>query len=416
MHPASAQRPSPGPTANAAFYPPPDTAAKRKAPVLRTLLAFAGFVVIGGIVGYAIGRFGASIRGSLTAGFPAVDGIWLLIGLVLSFWPVIVIHEAGHALCGIARGMRAVAFGIGPLRAERGMAGWRIRRAHGVRGIGGFAALVPSGARGQSRCDQAVYLLGGPMANLLSAAFAFAAFWWLAPSLPGPLLAAILGFGLCSLLLGGINLIPFLAGGFRSDGRVLLDLARHSPDARLQLRLQQVMALGLAGQRPRDWPEALLPAIDDPAANLLLAASGDSMRLAYLMDRHDADGASDAARRLHARYPGVPVAFRPHLAVDLAGYAACNLRDPAVLAAWRPLCEGGITDLSPFRHWLDAEHALLTGDLAGARRASLAARPLVDRAPYPYNALLLTEALDRIDAAAAIAAPAPGDRAGMPAA
>jgi hypothetical protein len=383
----------------AALYPPPVVATRRRKPRLRIVLGFLGFLVGGAIAGYAVGRFGARAFGPSTSGVPAINGLWLLAGMVLSFWPVVVIHEAGHALCGIARGMRAVAIGIGPLRAERGLDGWRFRRAHGIRGIGGFAALVPQATRGQSRLDQAIFLAGGPLANLLTAALAFALVAWLGPGLPSPVSALVLGFVLSSALLGGVNLVPFMAGGLRTDGRVLLDLARQSPDALLQLRLQQVLALAIAGQRPRDWPVSLLGVADDDAANALLSVSADSLRLAHLLDRNDLAGAADAAQRVQARYADVTEAFRPHLAIDLAGYAAQALRDPALVAAWRPLCEGGVTDLSPFRHWLDAEQALLAGDHTGARTASQAARPLVARTPYPYNAVLLTEALDRIDAA-----------------
>lgn len=386
---------------HAALYPPPVAAAPRRRPGRRAVLRFLAMVVLGAIGGYLFGRFSAGVFGPVRIALPAISGLWLLAGVVLSVWPVIVIHEAGHALCGMARGMHAIAFGIGPLRAERGRDGWQFRRARGIRGIGGFAALVPRAERGQSRLDQAIYLLGGPLANLLSAAVAFAVVGWLATLLPAAVVALVLGFGISSLLLGGVNLLPFLAGGLRTDGRVLLDLLRQSPDARLQLRLQQVMALAVAGQRPRDWPADLLVPTDEAGANVLLAVSADTLRLACQLDRDDLTGAADTARRVHARYPDVAEAFRPYLAVDLAGYAAQVLHDPALLAAWRPLCEGGVTDLSPFRHWLDAEHALLVGDHARARAASLAARPLVARTPYPYNAVLLTEALDRIDAALA---------------
>lgn len=48
--------------------------------------------------------------------------------------------------------MRAIAFGVGPLRMERrGDGRWHWRKGGGVRGIGGFAALVPQAGRGPSR-------------------------------------------------------------------------------------------------------------------------------------------------------------------------------------------------------------------------------------------------------------------------
>lgn len=57
------------------------------------------------------------------------------------------LHEAGHAVAGVTRGIQAIAFGVGPRRVERGPTGrwrWRWRWRYGG-GIGGFAALVVRG-------------------------------------------------------------------------------------------------------------------------------------------------------------------------------------------------------------------------------------------------------------------------------
>lgn len=90
----------------------------------------------------------------------------------------------------------------------------------------------------------------------------------------------------------------------------------------------------------------------------------------------------------------MPEALRPHVAVSLAGHAARGRRDAVLLAAWRPLCEGGITDLSLQRAWLDA--AALSGR-DDARAAITAARALLDRAPDPVTARLLGEYLDALE-------------------
>jgi hypothetical protein len=94
----------------------------------------------------------------------------------------------------------------------------------------------------------------------------------------------------------------------------------------------------------------------------------------------------------------VPEAFRPHLAVALAGHVALMLHDHALLATWRPLCEGGVTDLSVYRAWLDAELAAHTGDDAAARAAIAHARTAVARASDPVTALQIGEYLDALEA------------------
>lgn len=397
---------------HAAFLPPgpaADAPARRRG---RGAGAFALWLLVGGAIGALGAIAGRGLATSPPAWLPASLSLPLvLLAAALSLWPSIVLHEAGHALAGIARGMRPLAFGIGPLRWERGQARWRFRRDRGVGGIAGFAALLPVGDRGLSRADQMAYLAGGPAANLLTTALCLA----LVAALPPAHAAAswLLGIGGCALLLGAANLLPFHSQGWRSDGRGLLDLLLDNTDAVLHQRIQHVLALNMAGVRPRDWPDAAVPPAASPDASPMLALNGDLLRLAWAMDRNDAPAAAEVARRATAAFPALPVAMQPHLAVALAGYAARLLRDPAVLAAWRPLCAGGVTDLSLMRAWLDAELAALSGDPGGARAALADAHALLDRAPDPVTARLLGEYLDalaqRLDARTADAGPAVKD-------
>lgn len=379
------------PVTNAAFYPPAAPPASDKASrgksMAKFLLTLPLYALVGAGFGWFIARTGLQFRDVL----PDLSIGLALIFSVLMVWPHIVLHEAGHAVGGLSRGMRAVAFGVGPLRWDRGASGWRFRRSKGVAGISGFAALLPEGERGLSRVDQAIYLLGGPLANLLTAALALALL--ATPLGEGRVFASfLLGTAASALLLGVVNLVPFHSQGWRSDGRGLLDLVRRSPDAALQQNIHQVLALNMAGVRPRDWPDAVVPQPLDAPSSPMLAVNGDLLRLSWAMDRRDAAAAAEAAKRATAAFYTLPEAFRPHMAVALAGYAARDLRDPALLAVWRPLCEGGVTDLSLMRDWLDAEQAVLAG--TPADDAIRIAREGLDRAPDPVTALLLREYLD----------------------
>ena len=393
-----------------AFMPPvPGDAAASARRARQGPLRFALYMLAGGVVGALGAVFGRSLVASQPDWpWPTVSVPLALLATLLMLWPNIVLHEAGHAIAGIARGLRPMAFGIGPLRWERGQSRWRFRRGGRIGGLSGFASLLPEGERGLSRVDQMAYLAGGPLANLATAVLAFALLP-LADGSPG-LAAFLLGTGAGAAFLGLLNLVPFHSQGWRSDGRGLLDLLRRTPEAALQQRIHHLLALNMAGVRPRDWPEALLPQPVDARSSPMLAANGDLLRLAWAMDRGDDGAAAAAARRATAAFGTLPDALRPHVAVALAGHAARRLRDPALLAAWRPLCEGGITDLSLMRAWLDAEQAVLSGRGGDARAAVADARVLLDHAPDPVTARLLGEYLDDLgrrldDAAAAPDAP-----------
>ena len=344
--------------------------------------------------------------GALLGAGAAYSGLTLLpdVGLVglavffIAMWPNLVLHEAGHAMAGAARGMDLVAFGVGPLRLERGSQGrWRVRHGGGVRGMGGFAAMVPRAGREPGRLDQALLLAGGPLANLATAALGL----WL-----GTLLAAVpwasqvaVGFGLSALVLGVVNLLPITSDGWRSDGRGLLDLLQGSPHAALQQQVNRMVALSMAGVRPRLWPSTIVPAGPADGSSPLLAAAADSMRLTHAMDTGDAQASVSAAEDLARRYPDLPEAMQPTIAVGLAGYAAHFTRDAGQLRAWRERCGGrSLLDLTPYLHWLDAELAMLEGDADAARTSVEAARGTLERVHDATGVLLLEEYLDALEA------------------
>lgn len=349
-----------------------------------------------GLVGGGVGGFLLAMSGMhLLDGMPPGAIIALLAGLTLSLWPHIVLHEAGHAVAGLARGMQAVAFGVGPLRLERGSAGrWHWRYGGGIRGIGGFAALLPRGERGLSRTDQMVFLLGGPAANLVTAALLVACATW--ASMPLYLSVACVGAALVAAALGLWNLVPVHMAGWRSDGRGLLDLMRRAPDAALQLRINQIMALSLAGVRPRDWPATSMPEVGEAIASTGLQLNGRMLRLSRAIDRRDARAARPEALALTAAFHDAPPAFQSAVAVALASHAALLVGDRALLSAWRRRCEGGLMDLSPYRAWLDAEIARLDGEPAAVASHVQRARALAERIPDAASRLIVDERLDAL--------------------
>jgi len=377
----------------ASLMPPAAEAPAAKRPLWRRVLPTLAMFLAGGLFGVGLARVGVPALESLPAG----TGVALLVGFFISLWPHIVLHEAGHALAGVSRGMHAIAFGVGPFRIERGSDDrWRWRHGGGVRGIGGFAALLPRDGCGLSRLDQTVFLLGGPLANLVTAALCIALVLWLPMS--AWLVGAGLGIALAAAVMGLGNLLPMHMDGWRSDGRGLLDLARHTPDAALQLQINQLMALSLANVRPRDWPPASIPTIDTGIASTGLQQSARMLRLSHAVDRRDAAAARPEAEALAAAFAKAPAAFRPSIAVTLASHAALLVGERALVTAWRGHCEGGLMDLSPYRAWLDAEIARLDGDTTALRMHLDQARVLSERIPDAASRTVFDERLVELGA------------------
>lgn len=306
------------------------------------------------------------------------DVVLVVVAFVLIAWLQIVWHEAGHAIGGLLAGYRAVAFGVGPLRLERQGERWRLHWAGSIRGIGGFALLFPREGEG-TRGERVAFLLGGPLANLLAAALALpyalvepgASAGW-----SETLARIVVGTG---LLIGLSNLVPFLAGGWASDGRQLWKLWQGADEARAMASLNRLGSLSMAGVRPRDWPRDAAAGIDLAALPQGIAEAFARCRVVQALDaREYRDPTAVAAAVTLARgfWQG-PEGVRPVNALLLARWALDATHDTELAAQWAALGEGGFLDQSAQRAVLAAWIALRRGDTA--TRELQAARTLRNR-------------------------------------
>lgn len=343
--------------------------------------------VLGGVGGFGVIAAIDALPGELT--LPLLAGVLAVVLLML--WLQVLVHEAGHALAGLLAGRRFIAAGVGPLRLERGDGVWNLRWGGGIKGIGGFAATFPPGP--ERRRSAALFVLGGPVANLASAASAGAVL--AVADVSHPLAMAALGStALAGLLLGVVNLVPLQSHGWHSDGQNLRELLRDSPAWRVMQGQQLAVAAAMAGIRPRDWPvasagvpEGLPPQLRAPALSLAVSVA---------LDRGEIDAARQAARALAGIWPGLPDGQCQAVAVVVATYAA-RAGDAELLAAWRPHCEGGLLDLSPYRLWLDAEAAAMAGNGGEARRLVGEARAALPRVHDRSSVVVLGEYLDALE-------------------
>ncbi len=387
-------------------YLPPSVAPSPQQLSSRSIAAFLAWMAGGAAVGVVVGTAQAWVRPMLHVdaldhyvdAMPAVGAGWVVFFFLATLLPNVLVHEAGHAIAGLSRGMQAVAVGIGPWRWERSLEGWRLRRTAMVRGISGFAILLPRGEHGRSRFDQCVYFAGGPAANLATLGVALAVLPW---TTQAPLAGAfVIAVAVGAAVLAFVNLVPFRTAGWNSDGRNLVDLFRRSQDAENARRVRETVGLTMAGVRPRDWPVASLPELSTRADDVPSMADigAASQVLSYAIDADDAVRARAAARQLVAGYAHMPEALRPHIALGMGAFAAGIERDRDLLAAWRPLCDGGLLVTDAVRAWLDAELAALS-DRADAVHAAVArARTLRDRVPDEVSRRLLDERLDELEA------------------
>lgn len=396
------------PAATAAAPPAPLYPAERTAVARGSATGWLA-LVIQGLAGAVGGFLGIQWLDRLIGGLDLGLLLLALGALVVVGWLQVLVHEAGHALAGALVGRRFVGAGIGPLQVDRG-AGGRLtfRWARGIRGIAGYAVMLPRAREPRRRA--AVFILGGPLANLACAAVAFALWQRLAD--PPPLVLMLLAITCAvGLVLGVVNLVPFHSHGWSTDGHGLLQLWGRPRHWQAMQAVQLALTSAVAGVRPRDWPAVPAAGLDELSPPL--QANVQAVRLAAALDSGDAATARAAASAIAGFWSAMPDGQAQGAALMLATYAARS-GDRALLAAWRPHCEGGLMDLGPARLWLDAEAACLDDDTHQARELAGQARAALPRIHDRSSQIVMGEYLDALEQR--LDGQTPHDRAAQPAA
>lgn len=136
--------------------------------------------------------------------------------VVVAGFAVVVVHEAGHVLGGLAAGFRFHSMAIGPIKLDRS---FRVSRHRGsLAWSGGWVGMFPV-KRDHLRLRALVLVLAGPVSSLLWGCAVF-----LLPFSKGPASAV---FILGSILGGLIELLPIRSRAVAFDGWRILRLLRN---------------------------------------------------------------------------------------------------------------------------------------------------------------------------------------------
>jgi len=300
-------------------------------------------------------------------------GAWDLLALPLIILFVIAIHEAGHLLGGLRRGMRFLLYVVGPFQFSRTPSGIRFNWVFNLGTLGGLAACLPK--PGAPLPPQLLSLIaGGPLASLLL----MLAGLGLALLVEGRPAAYALITAFLSGLIFLVTAFPMRNGGFMSDGAQWLEVRRGGKAVEERQLLTVLMAESYGGCRPGeldgDLVEQVLAFEDDPLRRVA------SRLIAFLhrLDRGDLPAAGELADWLAEHIEAYPDGFRQGIAVELALFAGLHRQDREAAATWLKRSRGGIVD-SARRALAEATVAALQGDSGSAEAALQRARRALRR-------------------------------------
>jgi Peptidase family M50 len=189
---------------------------------------------------------------------PIAHGLGSWFQFVVVIVLVTLIHESGHALVGVAVGMKLRAFVVGPFqwRVLEGRWTFRFRPAEifALSGAAGLTAPNPD----QSRWNEVAMIAAGPFANLVTGSVA-AALAYSAEFHPWERFWEYFAlFATVSLVAFAVNLIPFRPEALYSDGARIYQLFRGGPLADYYRAVKTVQSTLVSPRRPCDYDIAAI--------------------------------------------------------------------------------------------------------------------------------------------------------------
>ena len=161
--------------------------------IIQGVLQLIGIMAVGAVVGYFVGK----IAGDSLSRVDKPNIVLLLVSGVIAFILHIIVHEAGHLVCGLISGYKFVSFRVFDfkiIKDENGKLNFRYEK---IAGTGG-QCLMRASEYVEGKFKFKLYLLGGVIFNVLFSIV----FWLILPSYY-TFLFALIGFTLAFL-----NLIP----------------------------------------------------------------------------------------------------------------------------------------------------------------------------------------------------------------
>lgn len=328
-------------------------------------------VVVGGLAGAVIGFLGVRLGIDGIQWSSSMEPGWrlaVLLSLPLSWLIAVGFHELGHLIGGWLIGGRFLLWVVGPIKVQRTPKGiqWGWNRSVNI--AGGMGACLPHDCRRMTAGQLIVMILGGPVASLALSAGIVSALQWIGP-VSGSVNLAWIAFakitaGL-SLLLAVLTLLPFMAGGFKSDGRRAWDLARGGPQTDQELAMMVLTMQLLSGTRPRDLDPVLLGrslSLNDGSLFDLYARMNAYHHAA---DRQDWAAARGYLETLAAAEAKMVPLLGATVRCEYAWLVATVGSDPTLARAW--LDSAGPMDFDPATR-LRSESAVLLAE--GSREAA----------------------------------------------
>ena len=256
---------------------------KKKSRLGSHLISISFFTVIGVILGFAMIAFLEwQLPENLPSSVKAVRTCIMLVLLYFSWFLHIVIHEAGHLICGLLTGYSFSSFRIGSIMLLKEN-GKLVTKRLKIAGTGGQCLMAPP-EMVNGTFPVALYNLGGPVFNLV-VSLAFVPVLLGSPKGGYLALFSFLMVGV-GIVCGISNGIPLRTKSVDNDGYNAISLRKNKDAMRafwIQMKVNEQLRHGV---RTKDMPDEWFQVPSDEAMKNSMVATIGVYAASRLIDQH----------------------------------------------------------------------------------------------------------------------------------
>lgn len=250
------------------------------------------------LAGVAIG-IGIAILGgkSVDFGHEMLNMLLIIIMICLAAYAQIILHEAGHLVCGLMSGYKFVSFRIGSLTIIKQDGKLRLKRFN-LAGTGGQCLLLPPKNFALHEIPTMLYNAGGVLMNIITATLALVLLFAFKSTMPNWLIYFLAGTLVVGYAFALLNGIPMKVSGVSNDGYNMLHLGKNKQSVKgfaVQLLANEAIQ---NGTRPAEMPEEFFNLGGDIDYRDPLQCNVALMRISRILDSGNIELAYEQLKNL----------------------------------------------------------------------------------------------------------------------
>lgn len=254
---------------------------------IKSIIVFAVFMVISMCFGVLLGKIMLENQEDPSA----FSFFMILLWLAISYFLHVIVHEAGHLICGLLSGYQFLSFRIGSFVIQKVNNQFQIKKMS-LAGTAGQCLMNPPEKHGENY-PVGLYFTGGILANVLLSVVCLLISEY---SVHFSLYLRILAF--LGIAMAVINGIPVKTPLIVNDGYNILNLRKNKIARESLWRQLKINYMQTNGIRLKDMPSEWFELPEDADYHDISISTIAVFKENRLMDEHDFDGAKDMIRFL----------------------------------------------------------------------------------------------------------------------